>query len=159
METMLYTRNPCLQEMLANKWGVLNSTILIQDKPDQIDLMVRNIKTAETFNNGQTMEIAKTPNNRHELEIAKTLNNRPKEEDLLIKSAMHEEASQQAVEANASYGETVMEARKAIINELSLHLWLDEPDPKKSLKDYIPEQYHRYLDIFTEKEAISLPPH
>jgi len=27
------------------------------------------------------------------------------------------------------------------------------------LKDYIPECYHRYLDVFTEKEAIPLLPH
>jgi hypothetical protein len=27
LETMLHTRNPRLREMLANKWGVLNSTI------------------------------------------------------------------------------------------------------------------------------------
>jgi hypothetical protein len=29
IETMLHARNPHLQEMLANKWGVLNSTIPI----------------------------------------------------------------------------------------------------------------------------------
>ena len=34
MEMMLHTRNPHLRKMLANKWGVLNSTIPIQDKPD-----------------------------------------------------------------------------------------------------------------------------
>ena len=72
---------------------------------------------------------------------------------------MREEASQQAVEANMSYGETVMKARKTVVNELSPLLWLDEPDPEKSLKDYIPECYHGYLNVFTEKEAIPLPPH
>jgi hypothetical protein len=73
METMLHARNPCLQEMLANKWGVFNSTILTQDKPDQVDLVVRNTEIAKALNNRQIMKIAKTPNNRHESEIAKTL--------------------------------------------------------------------------------------
>jgi hypothetical protein len=93
METMLHARNPRLREMLANKWGVLNSTIPVQDKPDQVDLVVREIEIAETLNNGQKMEIADTPNNRHESEIAKTLNNGQNEEDLLLESAMREEAS------------------------------------------------------------------
>jgi hypothetical protein len=75
METMLHTRNPRLREMLANKWGVLNSTIPIQDKIDQVNLVVRNTEIAETLNNGQITEIADTPNNRLELEIAETLNN------------------------------------------------------------------------------------
>ena len=75
METMLHTRNPCLREMLANKWGVLNSTIPIQDKPDQVDLVVRNTEIAETLKNRQITEIADTPKNGHEPEIAETLNN------------------------------------------------------------------------------------
>ena len=74
-ETMLHARNPRLREVLANKQGVLNSTILVQDKPDQVDLVVQNIEIAETLKNGQIMEIADTPNNGQELEIAKTLNN------------------------------------------------------------------------------------
>jgi len=135
METMLHARNPRLREMLANKWGVLNNTIPVQDKPDQVDLVVQNAEIAETLNNGHN------------------------EEDLLAESAMREEASQQAAEANTSYGETVMEARKTDINQLNPPLRLDEPDPEKSLKDYIPERYHEYLDVFTEKEAIPLPPH
>jgi hypothetical protein len=94
METMLHTRNPHLREMLANKWGVLNSTIPIQDKPDQVDLVVRNIEIAETLNNGQIMEIADTPNNGHKSEIAETLNNGHNKEDLLLESTMREEASQ-----------------------------------------------------------------
>ena len=105
------------------------------------------------------METTKTPNNRYNTEIAKTLNNGLKEEDLLIESAMHKEASQQAAEANTSYGKTVIEARKAVINELSPLLQLDKLDPKKSLKDYVSERYYGYLDIFMEKEAIPLPPH
>jgi hypothetical protein len=139
--------------------GILNSTIPIQDKPDQVDLVVRNTEIAKTLNKGQITEIAKTPNNGHELEIAETLNNRQQEEDLLVESAMCEETSQQPAEANMSYGETVMEARKTIVNELSPLLWLDEPDPKKLLKDYVSEYYYGYLDVFTEKEAIPLPLH
>jgi hypothetical protein len=135
METMVHARNPRLREMLANKWGILNNTIPGQDKPDQVDLVVRKSEIAETLNNGHN------------------------EEDLLVESAMREEASQQAAEANTSYGETVMEARKTVVNKLSPLLRLDEPDPEKSLKDYVPERYHEYLDIFTEKEAIPLPPH
>jgi len=159
METMLYARNPRLREMLANKWGVLNSTIPVQDKPDQVDLVVRKSEIAETLNDGQIMEIANTPKNGHKSEIAETLNNGHNKEDLLLESTMCEEASQQAVEANTSYGETVMEARKTVINEPSPLLRLDEPDPERSLKDYIPERYHEYLDVFMEKEAIPLPPH
>ena len=121
--------------MLANKWGVLNSTIPIQDKPDQVDLVVQNT------------------------EIAETLNNKHNEEDLLLESAMREEASQQAAEANMSYGETVMEARKTVVNEPNPPLRVDEPVPEKALKDYVPERYHEYLDVFMEKEAIPLPPH
>jgi len=92
-----------------------------------VDLVVRNTEIAETLNNGQITEIADTPNNRHESEIAETLNNGHNEEDLLLESAICKEASQQAAEANTSYGETVMEARKAIVNELSLLLQLDKP--------------------------------
>jgi hypothetical protein len=159
MEMMLHARNPCLREMLANKWGVLNSTIPVQNKPDQVDFVVQNTEIAETLKNGQLMEIADTPNNGQKSEIAETLNNGHNEEDLLLESAMRKEASQQVVEANTSYGETVMEARKTVVNKLSPLLRLDEPDPEKSLKDYVPEHYHGYLDIFTEKEAIPLPPH
>ena len=50
---------------------------------------------------------------------------------------MREEASQQAAEANTSYGETIMEARKTVVNKLSLLLRLDESE--KLLKDYVPE--------------------
>jgi hypothetical protein len=127
--------------MLANKWGVLNSTILIQNKPDQVDLVVQNTEIAKTLNNG------------HKSEIAETLNNGQQEEDLLVESAMREEASQQAVEANTSYGETVIEARKAIINELSPLLWLDEPDPEKLLKDYVPELVLSWLRAKVPKMA------
>ena len=133
METMLHARNPRLREMLANKWGVLNSTIPIQDKPDQVDLVVRRTEIAETLNNGHN------------------------EEDLLLESAMREEASQQAAEANTSYGETVMEARKTVVNDLSPPLRLDEPNPKKSIKDYVPEHYCHGLVAATGYSGVHFP--
>jgi hypothetical protein len=143
---MLHARNPRLHEMLANKWGVLNSTIPVQDKADQVDLVVRQTEIANTLNNGH-MEIADTPNNGQS------------EEDLILESAMCKEASQQAAEAYPSYGEHVLQARKAETKELNPPLMLDKPEPEKSLKDMIPERYHQYLDVFSEKEAIPLPPH
>ena len=76
------------------------------------------------------MEIANTPNNGQELEIAETLNNGQQEEDLLVESAMREEASQQAAEANMSYGETVMEAKEAVIKQLNPLLQLTNLIPK-----------------------------
>jgi hypothetical protein len=45
-------------------------------------------------------------------------------------------------EANPSYGETVIEAKRSVMNELSPVLWLDEPEPKESLKNYVLECYH-----------------
>jgi hypothetical protein len=108
LETMLHARNPRLREMLANKWGVLNNTIPVQDKADQVDLVVRHTEIANTLNNGQIIEIADTLNNGQIIEIADTLNNGQSEEDLLLESAMREEASQQAAEANRSYGEHVL---------------------------------------------------
>jgi hypothetical protein len=63
------------------------------------------------------------------------------------------------LEANLSYGETVIEAKRSVMNELSPVLGLDEPEPEESLRNYVPECYHGYLDMFSEKEAITLPPH
>jgi hypothetical protein len=64
-----------------------------------------------------------------------------------------------SVEANSSYGETIMEAKRSVMNELSPVLQLDEPEPEESLRNYVPERYHGYLDVFTRKEAIPLPLH
>jgi hypothetical protein len=63
IEMLLHARNPQLREMLANKWGIFNSIIPTQEKPNQVDLVVRNTEIADTLNNGHT-EIVKTPNNR-----------------------------------------------------------------------------------------------
>jgi hypothetical protein len=109
--------------------------------------VVRHTEIANTLNNGQSIEIANTPNNGQQ------------KEDLLVESAIYKKASQQAMEANPSYGEYVLEARKAETKELNLPSMLDQPEPEKSLKDIIPKQYHNYLDIFSEKEAIPLLPH
>jgi hypothetical protein len=146
METLLHARNPCLREMLANKWGVLNSVIPTQEKADQVDLVVRRIEIAETLNNGHT-EIVETPKNGQT------------EEDLIVRKAIEVVIIETLdVEANSSYGET-MEAKRSVMNKLSPVLWLDEPEPEESLKNYVPERYHGYLDMFTEKEAIPLPLH
>jgi hypothetical protein len=147
METLLHARNPRLREMLANKWGVLNSIIPTQEKADQVDLVVRQVEIAETLNNGHA-------------EIAETLNNGQTEEDLIVHEAIKAVIIETLdVEANLSYGETTMEAKRSVMNKLSPVLWLDEPEPEKLLKNYVPEHYHGYLDMFTEKEAILLPPH
>jgi len=144
---LLHARNPCLREMLANKWGMLNSIIPTQEKADQVDLVVRHTEIAETLNNGCT-EIVKTPNNRQT------------EEDLIVHKAIKAVIIETLnAEAKLSYGETVIEAKRSVINKLSLVLWLDEPEPEELLKNYVPEHYHGYLDMFTEKEAIPLPPH
>jgi hypothetical protein len=147
MEALLHARNPCLREMLASKWGVLNSIIPTQEKADQVDLVVRHVEIAETLNNGH-MEIVETPKNGHT------------EEDLIIHEAIEAVIIETLdVEANSSYGETTMEAKRSVMNKLSPVLRLDEPEPEKSLENYVPERYHGYLDVFTEKEAIPLPPH
>jgi hypothetical protein len=147
METLLHARNPRLREMLANKWGVLNSVIPTQEKADQVDLVVRCAEIAKTLNNGHT-EIVKTPKNGQT------------EEDLIVHEAIEAVIIEALdVEANLSYGETVIEAKRSVMNELSPVLRLDKPELEESLRNYVPECYHGYLDVFTEKEAIPLPPH
>jgi hypothetical protein len=147
IEMLLHARNPHLREMLANKWGVLNSIIPTQEKADQVDLVVR------------CTEIAKTLNNRH-TEIVETPKNRQTEEDLIVYEAIEAVIIETLdAEANLSYGETIIEAKRLVMNELSPVLRLDEPESKELLKNYVSECYHGYLDVFTEKEAILLPPH
>jgi hypothetical protein len=94
------------------------------------------------------------------MEIVETPNNRQIEEDLIIHEAIKEVIKETLdAEANPSYGKTVMEAKKSVLNKLSLDLWLNEPKPEELLRNYVSEQYHSYLDVFTEKEAIPLPLH
>jgi hypothetical protein len=94
------------------------------------------------------------------MEIAETPKNRQTEEDLIVHKAIKAVIIETLdAEANSSYRETTMEAKRSVMNELSPVLWLDEPEPEKLLKDYVPECYHGYLDVFTEKEAIPLPLH
>jgi hypothetical protein len=145
METLLHARNPHLREMLANKWGMLNSIIPTQEKANQVNLVVRHTEIAE---NNRQMERVKTPNNRQI------------EEDLIVHEAIEVVIIEMLnMEANSSYGETFIEAKGSVMNELSPVLWLDEPEPEESLKNYVPERYYGYLDVFTEKEAIPLLPH
>jgi hypothetical protein len=147
MEMLLHARNPHLREMLAKKWGVLNSVVPTQEKADQVDLVVRHVEIAKTLGNGH-MEIAKTPKNGQT------------EEDLIVREAIKAVIIEMLdAEANSSYGETTMEAKRSVMNELSPVLRLDKPESEKSLRNYVPERYHSYLDVLTEKEAIPLPLH
>jgi hypothetical protein len=147
METLLHARNPHLREMLANKWGVLNSIIPTQEKADQVDLVVRWTEIAETLNNGHT-EIVKTPKNGQT------------EDDLVVHEAIEAVIIEALnAEEKLSYGETVIEAKGLVMNKLSPVLKLDKPEPEELLRNYVPEHCHSYLDVFTEKEAIPLPPH
>jgi hypothetical protein len=108
--------------------------------------VVRHVEIAETLNNGHT-EIVETPKNGQT-------------EDLIVYEAIEAVIIETLnVEANSSYGETIIEAKRSVMNELSPVQRLDEPEPEKSLENYVPKRYHGYLDVFTEKEAIPLPPH
>jgi hypothetical protein len=144
METLLHARNSHLREILANKWGMLNSIIPTQEKADQVNLVVRHTEIAKTLNNGHT-EIVETPTNGQT------------EEDLIVHKAIEAVIIETlGVEANSSYGETVIEAKRSVMNKLSPVLQLDKPEPEESLKNYVPECYYGYLDVFTKKEAILL---
>ena len=82
------------------------------------------------------------------------------EEDLIVQEAIKAVITESLdVEANPANGETFMEARKAITKQQNPKLHLDEPEHEKHLEDIISQWCHKYLDIFTEKEAIDLPPH
>jgi hypothetical protein len=136
-----------------------NGVIPTQQKPDQVDLIVQRVNTeiADTHNNGH-MEIADTPKNGH-MEIADTPKNGHNEEVLIheaIEVVITEELDAVATPVN---GEIFMEAKEAVTQGPPQKLVLDPPKPEKELKDYIPERYHEFLDVFTEKEAIDLPPH
>jgi hypothetical protein len=109
-------------------------------------LVVRHTEIAKTLKNGH-IEIVETPNNGQT-------------EDLIVHEATEAVIIEMlGVEANPSYGETVIEAKRSVMNKLSPVLRLNKPEPEESLKNYVPERYHSYLDVFTEKEAIPLLPH
>ena len=91
-------------------------------------------------------------------EIANTHNNGQNEEDLVKEAIETVIIESLDVKANSVNGETVMEAKEAVIEGPQKPLTLT-PKLEKQLKDYIPERYHKYLDVFTEKEPIDLPPH
>ena len=113
--------------MLVNKWGVLNSIILTQEKADQVNLVVRHTEIAKTLNDGHT-EIVETPNNGQT------------EEDLIIYEAIEAVIIETlSAEANPSYGETVIEAKRSVMNELSPVLQLDEPEPEGIRKIFAAE--------------------
>ena len=125
-----------------------NGVIPTQQKPDQVDLVVRQVhaEIANTHNNGHK-EIADTPKNGHN-------------EEVLICEAIETVITEELdAVANPVNGEIFMEAKEAVTQRPPQKLVLDPPKPEKELKDYIPEWYHEFLDVFTEKEAIDLPPH
>jgi hypothetical protein len=116
---------------MARKWGVIPT----QDKPDQIDLVVRSTEPEVT------PKAETTP-----------------EEDLIINEAIEEYVIENLdVEANPANSDISMEAREAIIQQPEPPINLDPPE--KSLSKIIPNWCHKYLDVFTEKEAIPLPLH
>jgi len=103
-----------------------------QEKADQIDLVVRETKVMEPTT----------------------------EEDLIIQEAIKAVITKELdAEAYPANGETFIEACKAVIKQQNPKLHLDDPEPVKSLEEIILQWCHEYLDIFTEKEAIDLPPH
>ena len=94
------------------------------------------------------------------MEIADTPENEQTEEDLIINEAIEAVITEELdVEANPANGETFMEACEAVTKQQNPKLHLDEPEPVKPLEEIIPQWCHEYLDIFTKKEAIDLPPH
>src|SRR6266851_9148527 len=106
------------------------------EKADQVDLVVRQMEIADTPENEQT------------------------EEDLIISEAIKTVITEELnAEAYPTNGETFMEARKAVTEQQNPKLHLDEPEPVKPLQEIIPQWCHKYLDVFTEKEAIDLLPH
>src|SRR6266851_1725181 len=103
-----------------------------QEKANQVDLVVRETEVVET----------------------------PTEEDFIIQEAIEMVITKELnAEANLANGETFMEACEAITKQQNPKLHLDNPEPVKSLKEIIPQWCYEYLDVFTEKEAIDLPPH
>ncbi len=103
-----------------------------QEKADQIDLVIREAEVMEPTT----------------------------EEDLIIQEAIETVITEELnAEAYPTNGETFMEARKAITKQQNPKLHLDNPEPVKSLEEIIPQWCHEYLDVFTKKEAIDLPPH
>ncbi len=132
IETLFHGHYPLFHDALKKKWGIIPT----QEKADQVDLVVKQI------------EIANTPENERT------------EEDLIINEAIKVVITEELnAEANPANGESFMEAREAVTKQQSPKLHLDKPEPVKSLEETIPQWCHKYLDIFTEKEAIDLLPH
>ncbi len=132
IETLFHRHYPSFCDALKKKWGIIPT----QKKADQVDLVVKQTEIADTPENEQT------------------------EEDLIINEAIKAVITEELdVEANPTNGETFMEAHEAITKQQNPKLHLDEPELVKSLKEIIPQWCYKYLDIFTEKEAIDLPPH
>ncbi len=130
IETLFYGWYLTLCEALKKKWGIT----LTQEKANQIDLVVRQSEI---------------------MEPKPTL-----EEDLIIQEAIEAVITKELnAEANPANSETFMEAQEAITKQQSPKLHLDKPKLEKCLEDIVPQWCHEYLDVFTEKEVIDLPPH
>src|SRR5216684_6253413 len=81
-------------------------------------------------------------------------------EDLIIREAIKVVITKELnAEANSANSETFMEAHEAVTKQQNPKLHLDDPEPVKSLEEIIPQWCHKYLDVFTKKEAIDLLPH
>src|SRR6266853_1161858 len=132
IETLFHRRYPSFRDALKKKLGIIPT----QEKADQVDLVVKQTEIADTPENEQT------------------------EEDLITNEAIEAVITEELdAEANPTNSETFMEACKAITKQQNPKLHLDEPEPVKTLEEIIPQWCHEYLDVFTKKEAIDLPPH
>src|SRR5216683_2104006 len=130
IETLFHRCYLTLHKAQKKKWGIIPT----QEKANQVDLVMK-----------QTEVIEPQP---------------ILEEDLIIREAIKAVITEELnAEANPANSETFMEARKAITKQQNPKLHLDNPEPVKSLEEIILQWCHKYLDIFTEKEAIDLPPH
>ncbi len=132
IETLFHGCYPSFRDILKKKWGIIPT----QEKADQVDLVVKQMEIADTPKNEQT------------------------EEDLIIGEAIKVVITEELdAEAYPTNSETFMEAHEAVTKKQDSKLHLDEPVPVKTLQEIIPQWCHEYLDVFTEKEAIDLPPH
>jgi len=103
-----------------------------QEKADQVDLVIKQTEVTEPLS----------------------------EEDLIVQEAIKTVITKELnAEANPANGETFMKAHKAVTKQQNPKLHLDDPEPVKSLEEIILQWCHKYLDVFTKKEAIDLPPH
>ena len=79
------------------------------------------------------------------------------EEDAAISDAIKDHVIETLdAEANPSKDEPTIAAREAVPVKRPRP---EDEEPEKSLEELVPQWCHPYIDVFTEKEAIDLPPH